>query len=189
GLRWVREADGTNARGTRRMIVRVILAGRNHEAFTEDCLRSIVRAKRGLELGMELVIDWTDDASNDQERALSLAKKIARDVGPSISWHIERRQERRGGLANWIAAIERAADDDICVFVGADDTIEEGAFERILRAYDDDACWMTYGTAKNSDGSETYSQKWDGHDPRLPPFVWSPMSCRGWLVKNVAHED
>src|SRR5262249_48284652 len=29
----------------------------------------------------------------------------------------------------------------------------------------------------------------DGHDPRLPPFVWSPMSCRGWLVKNVAHED
>lgn len=160
------------------MILRICVAGRNHADFTEPCLSSMLTQQ-----GPPFLVDWTDDAS-DTVDAYVMALRMLEG-----NHHVERRQERRGGLANLWHAIQRADDDDVCVLVGGDDWIEPGALARIAAEYEDPNCWLTYGSFRNTDDSYAGNRRWEGADPRDSTIMWQARSCRAWLAKKILVED
>jgi hypothetical protein len=163
---------------------RVCVAGRNHSAFTEECVTSILCQE-----GADFVIDWTDDASTEKVSAMFLAAGAVAKMG-GHGHHLERRPDRRGGLANLWHAIRRAHDDDVCVLVGGDDWLEPGALERVAREYEDPECWLTYGQMKNTLGPEHFrAYPWNGKDPREQTFLWAPLTVRAKLVKKICEDD
>lgn len=164
-------------------MIRVCIAGRNHEAFTEQCLSSVL-VQNG-----SFTIDWTDDASDTEGAFRYVEQRLFRGVIPFPDHHVERRVERRGGLANLWHAIQRAKDDDVCVLLGGDDWLELGAFKTIIKEYEDPHCWLTYGTYRNSNGAPALTQQWNGQDVRHQPFGFMPLTCRAWLAKKIHVED
>jgi hypothetical protein len=158
---------------------RICIGGRNHEAFTEQCLAS------ALAQGPHVTVDWTDDAS-DTPAAFQIASRMLLDR----DHRYEQRVERRGGLANLWHAIGRASDDDVCVLLGGDDWLEPRALERVAKEYEDPACWLTYGSYANTDPNvPVFCEPWDGSDPRPHDFIWMPLTCRAWLAKKILEED
>lgn len=163
---------------------RVCIAGRNHEAYTEQCIESV--------LGQEgdVVIDWTDDASNTSDAIAIAAKTVEHTYrAPKEEHRLMANLGRLGGIENlWRAAL-RAKEDDVCVILGGDDWLEPGAIARIAKEYEDPECWMTYGTYRNDDGSPPVCSKWDGSDPRDLMFLWAPLTVRGALIRKVLEDD
>lgn len=167
------------------MKLRVCITGRNHAAYTEECLRSIFKQQLGLDT--ELVVDWTDDASNppfsDHFPYQGNEHRLR------CNWN----RHRVGGLANFWRAIQRADDDEIVLLMGGDDWLEGRlSFARLEALYDDSDTWLTYGTFKNSDGNKLHeSFEWNGCDLRgaMHEFLWMPLTCRAWLAKKVLEED
>jgi hypothetical protein len=175
------------------MRIRACLAGRNLEP-------EWIAASIGSVLSQsyrKVTLDFTDDASEDYGESIILANRAMRAYTSMAeefeARHLIRRNEvRMGGLFNLWRAANRAHDDDVVFLMGADDWIEPGALERVAELYRDPDVWMTYGTFKNSDGSETHkSFRWTGHDIRdlLHDFLWMPLTCRAWLLKKVLVED
>lgn len=174
----------------------VISAGYDHAAYTEQHLMGTLRQKGDF----DVFIDWTDDASPTLD-AYNIARRLlgmgdSTHAGGQAVWksregfHITRRAERVGGIANIWPAIQRADDDDILVIAGADgDRLEDGALDLLKARYDDPDCWATYGTYQNSDGDVGPSYEWDGRDIRPHDFLWAPMTVRAWLAKKVFEED
>jgi glycosyltransferase involved in cell wall biosynthesis len=173
---------------------RICIGSRNAEAYTEECLRSILDQdyQRG-----EIAIDWTDDASPTMDFIDSDATAWARTVrsrylGRWSDFLIQQNIERVGGLCNFVRAIRRADDDDVCVLMGGDDWLRPGALARIAEAYADPECWATYGEFENTNGKITnFWEAWDGGDvrPPQPSFMWCPLTVKAWLAKKVLEED
>lgn len=171
-------------------MIRVCIIGRNHEDYTEQCLLSVLA-----ETTTGHVIDWTDDASVSPSNygATLLAERMLHRPH-----RVERREERRGGLANLWHAIQRAEDDDVCVLMGGDDWLEPGALERVAKEYENPETWLTYGTYRNerrqgtpcAEGdAEPTCYEWDGCDIRPHDFLWAPLTCKAWLAKKILVED
>jgi hypothetical protein len=159
---------------------RVCIAGRNHAAFTEACIISVLQQRE-----VDLTVDWTDDASDTPE-----AFQIASRLLLSKDHRYARQSHRVGGLANIWFALQRAADDDVCVILGGDDRLEPGALSRVLREYEDPACWLTYGSYRNTDPNiPAFTGRWEGEDVRPHDFIWMPLTCKAWLAKKVLEED
>jgi glycosyltransferase involved in cell wall biosynthesis len=202
-------------------MMRICIAGRNHAAFVEECLASVLAQR------VELSVDWTDDASDTPEAAeiahrmlrlsfsgrglfredarvrlgvLPYATSQCDEAGREYrGFHrVERRHERRGGLANLWHAIQRAAEDDVCVLMGGDDWLEPGGLARVAKAYEDPETWLTYGSYQNArprgrprEGPDPVPpcREWTGCDIRPYDFLWMPLTCRTWLAKKVLVED
>lgn len=187
------------------MKFRFCVPGRNHAAFTEQCLRSILTQ----EGKHDFVIDWVDDAS-DKPEAFQTARKMFgmhpsrhQEEMPYLSecvwknkserdahaFRLERRSHRVGGMKNLYDMGHRADDDEILVIIGGDDHVEPFALSRIAEEYKDPQCWLTYGTYENSDGFPKVAERWHGADPRASKFVWAPLTVKAWLWKKMFPED
>lgn len=176
------------------MRFRVIAAGRNHAEWTEECVRSVITQR----VNAHVVCDWTDDASDTVE-AHDLARRILGVSHSKIAFdsndhYAVRRVERVGGLCNWWRAVQRAAADDVLVFLGGDDYLESGALARVYREYAEDRhCWVTYGNMRNiPDGRVTnVVDEWKPPYATRPPaaFMWVAFTCRAWLAKKILERD
>lgn len=177
------------------MRFRVVAAGRNHAAYTEECVRSVITQMTRA----NVVCDWTDDASDDGPEAYDVAKRILGIDRAKVSFSSQehyavRRVERVGGLCNWWRAVQRAAEDDVLVFLGGDDYLEPGALARVYREYNEDRhCWVTYGSMHNvPDGRITnICEPWEPPYATRPPktFMWVAFTCRAWLAKKILERD
>lgn len=175
------------------MRFRICVTGRNHRAYTEQCLRSIYAQRAPT---FELRVDWTDDASEpDRRPGLSGLVDPSRVGGSGTRDFAEifLNRHRLGGLHNFFRAIHRAKDDDVLLFMGGDDYLERpGTLAELAALYADESVWMTYGKFRNSNDQATHVfYEWDGRDLRdeSHDFLWMPMTCRAWLAKKVLEED
>lgn len=110
----------------------------NAETYVGECLNSVRR---------QTVAAWrcivVDDASTD--RTADRAKEAAGD-DPRIL--VARNPVRQYLLANTAAAIDRADPDpeDVVVSLDGDDRLhDDKVLERVLKAYQTQEAWMTYG--------------------------------------------
>jgi len=167
--------------------LRIVVIGRNTRAFVDDCVRSFMTQRKG----DDVFVDFTDDASEDGsfERAKELLTShecFCDEV------EVRRNRARMGGCHNIWRAIQRADEDDVCVIVGGDDKLKEGALDLLWEAYQNEDTWLTYGNFENSDGRVTNKV-----GPWLPPyatrpmkeFVLTPFTFRAWLGKKLCERD
>jgi glycosyltransferase involved in cell wall biosynthesis len=155
------------------------------EAFIGECLASL-RRQTFTEWQAQVTIDRDGDAT--WERAVAARGGDERIV-------ITRNPRRRYPMTNIFAALERSAagPDDVIVNLDGDDwLIDDRAFERIARAYDD-GCWMTYGSwiSNRSDRLGLWPAYPDGiSDFRDAPWLATAVrTWKKWLFDLIDPRD
>lgn len=155
-----------------------IVASRNiPEAWASECLDSLLS-----QAGVQLRITWTDDAS---DTGVPLALQSCPD--PRLT--VIENATRLGGLYNHVQPALTSDDMEVCCFIGGDDTIEAGAFERLSDIFSDPSVWLTYGTIRNSDGEPPHSGLMKHWNVRNHHYVFGPTTVRAALVKKINPED
>jgi hypothetical protein len=170
------------------MRLRLIIIGRNTREFIDELFESIGK-QRG---GDDVFVDWTDDASDDRsfERAQSWLRNpefMPDDI------ELLKNKTRMGGCHNVWRAIQRSDPDrDVCMPIGGDDKLKEGALERLWNVYQNPEVWCTYGNFENSDGRITNKIcEWPAPYATRPPkeFIFAPFTFRAWLGQKLCERD
>jgi glycosyltransferase involved in cell wall biosynthesis len=155
------------------MLKVVINCGRC-EAFIGDCLASVRRQTFG---GWQAFVTVDRRGDRTYERALEAAGGDERFV-------IAQNARRRYPMRNIVSAIERsgaAAEDVIVILDGDDWLIDDDAFARIVAAYEESGCWMTYGSwISNQPG---HPGRWPAYRDDIADFRserWLGTAVRTW---------
>ena len=137
------------------------------EAFIGRCLDSLKRQSYPHWQAF-VTVDRRGDAT--YERAIA-----ARDGDARI--HVTQNERRLYAMRNIVRAVERSgagAEDVIVILDGDDWLIVDDALARIVAAYEERGCWMTYGS---------WISNQDGHPGRWPAYADGTRDFRGerWL--------
>jgi glycosyltransferase involved in cell wall biosynthesis len=155
------------------------------EEFVGRCLESL-RGQTLMQWQALVTIDRRGDRT--YERALEVRGGDERIV-------ITRNRRRLYPMENIVRAIRRSraeAEDVIVILDGDDWLITDRALERIAAAYEDEDCWMTYGSwISNSDG---HPGRWpayaEGADFRSERWLGTAVrTWKKWLFDLIAEED
>lgn len=168
------------------MKIHVISAGRNHHAFAEWSIRSVL--EQHIPDGVELAYTWIDDASEPRSAWPSTMKAVTLLPGTRVV----RNTYRRGALANVYDAcmLAVASDSDVIVHLGGDDYLLPGAIEKVAKMFSDPECWASYGSYVASDPTHVMRAGPMQHaDFRNHPFVWMPFCWRAALTPKIREED
>ena len=177
------------------MKFRAIITCRNAEQWVEKCLRSVLEQQGG----HDVLIDFTDDASTDDTKAV--VRRTTKDwltarqhaIPPYSSLSQYTYNTRRiGALENIWHAIQRSRDDEVCILIGGDDWLSSPqALTRIAQEYADPNVWLTYGQQWPFGGQSVRARVMDSDkDARNHDFVWcNPLTWRAPLGKKIRRED
>jgi glycosyltransferase involved in cell wall biosynthesis len=155
------------------------------EAFIGTCIES-VRMQRYTDWQAFVTVDRRGDRT--YERALEARGGDSRVV-------VTRNRRRLFPMENVVRAIRRsnADPDDVIVILDGDDWfLTERALEIIAARYEDDDCWMTYGSWISNQA--THPGRWpaypDGADFRAAPFLGTAVrTWRRWLFELIDDDD
>jgi glycosyltransferase involved in cell wall biosynthesis len=155
------------------------------EEFIGPCLES---------LRMQTHTDWQALVTVDRRGDRTFERAVeARDGDERIV--ITRNRRRLYPMENIVRAIRRSHADpeDVVVILDGDDwLITDRALERIASEYEDDSCWMTYGSwVSNVDG---HPGRWpayaDGADFRSERWLGTAVrTWKRWLFDLIAEGD
>ena len=155
------------------------------EAFIGTCIES-VRMQRYTDWQAFVTVDRRGDRT--YERALEARGGDSRVV-------VTRNRRRLFPMENVVRAVRRsnADPDDVIVILDGDDWfLTERALEIIAARYEDDDCWMTYGSWISNQA--THPGRWpayaDGADFRAAPFLGTAVrTWRRWLFELIDDDD
>lgn len=163
--------------------VHVIIVGRNHAAFTQECLQSVMRQDYG-----SFHITWVDDASDD-----GAAVAIATEMLNLRKHKLIVNTHREGGLFNAYHAEIATPPGEIIFAIGGDDyLVNDSALSIMAAKYEDPECWFTNGTSwfiGPNGKAGTFSAPALHDDFRTHPFYWLPCSWRSELTHKIDVED
>ena len=162
--------------------VHVIIVGRNHGAFTRECLESVVKQDYG-----DFHVTWVDDASDDDE-AIEIACELLDEPHKIVV-----NQHRVGGVLNAYNAMVSTPQGEIVFIIGGDDYLtRDDALTIVAAEYEDPECWFTHGASwfiGPNGKAGTFAAKALHDDFRSHPFFWLPASWRSELSHKIDPED
>lgn len=168
----------------------------NSFSYLRKCINSIFTQKVSVPFDVTLIDDCSDLIDSDIEQLENWGREEPERL------RIQKNQTRQSKGINLFTCLNITPCDDediICVLDGDDWFADENSLEKVVKAYQETGCWVTYGSYKHSNRtlgccarpltSQHYESEKKGRGFREAPWVFSHLfTSKAFLWKKLSKD-